>query len=56
VLQLRKQLLEDRHDAGAHTLGWHLAQHKAITLSRATVQRILTRHGTMTRVPFSSGV
>ena len=51
VLRLRKQLLEGGHDAGADTLGWHLAQHHAITLSRATVHRILTRHGAVTPEP-----
>jgi len=51
VLRLRKQLLEDGHDAGADTLGWHLAQHHAITLSRATIHRILTRHGAVTPEP-----
>jgi transposase InsO family protein len=51
VLRLRKQLLEDGHDAGADTLGWHLARHHAITLSRATIHRILTRHGAVTPEP-----
>jgi transposase InsO family protein len=51
VLRLRKQLLEAGHDAGAETLAWHLAQHHAITLSRATIHRILTRHGAITPEP-----
>lgn len=51
VLTLRKELLEAGHDAGAETLGWHLAQHQAITLSRATIHRILTRHGAVTPEP-----
>jgi len=51
VLRLRKQLLEAGHDAGAETLGWHLAHHHAITLSRATIHRILTRHGAVTPEP-----
>jgi transposase InsO family protein len=51
VLRLRKELLEAGHDAGADTLGWHLAQHHAITLSRATIHRILTRHGAVTPEP-----
>jgi transposase InsO family protein len=51
VLRLRKQLTEDGHDAGADTLGWHLAQHHATTLSRATIHRILTRHGAVTPEP-----
>ena len=51
VLTLRKQLLEAGHDAGAETLTWHLAQHHDITLSRATIHRILTRHGAVTPQP-----
>jgi transposase InsO family protein len=51
VLRLRKQLLEAGHDAGADTLGWHLAHHHATTLSRATIHRILTRHGAVTPEP-----
>ena len=31
--------------------GWHLAHHHAITLSRATIHRILTRHGAVTPEP-----
>ena len=51
VLRLRKQLAEDGHDAGAETIGWHLAQHHDLTLSRATIHRILTRHGAVTPEP-----
>lgn len=51
VLRLRKELLEAGLDAGAETIAWHLAQHHAITLSRATTHRILTRHGAVTAEP-----
>lgn len=51
VLRLRKELAEAGHDAGADTLGWHLTQHYATTLSRATIHRILTRHGAITPEP-----
>ncbi|KQW53791.1 transposase [Nocardioides sp. Root1257] len=51
VLRLRKQLLEAGHDAGADTLGWHLTHHHQITLSRATIHRILTRAGVVTPEP-----
>jgi transposase InsO family protein len=51
VLRLRKELLEAGHDAGADTLGWHLTHHHATTLSRATIHRILTRHGAITPEP-----
>jgi transposase InsO family protein len=48
VLGLRKQLTEDGHDAGAETIGWHLTHHHHLTVSRATIHRILTRHGAVT--------
>src|SRR6478609_7789444 len=51
VLRLRQQLHEAGHDAGADTLRWHLQQHHAITISRATVHRILTRAGAITPEP-----
>ena len=51
VLRLRKELLEAGHDAGADTLRWHLTQHHGVTLSRATIHRILTRHGAVTPEP-----
>jgi transposase InsO family protein len=51
VLRLRKELSEAGHDAGPETVGWHLAQHHQVTLSRATIHRILTRHGAITPEP-----
>jgi transposase InsO family protein len=51
VLLLRKQLSESGLDAGADTLGWHLAHHHRITLSRATINRILARHGAVVPDP-----
>ena len=51
VLQLRKQLSEAGLDAGADTIGWHLHHHHAITLSRATINRILVRAGQVTPEP-----
>ena len=51
VLRLRKQLLEAGHDAGAETIAWHLTHHHNLTLSRATIHRILTRHGAITPEP-----
>ncbi len=45
VLRLRKELLEQGHDAGADTLRWHVEHHHQMVLSRATVHRILVRHG-----------
>ena len=51
VLALRKQLTEVGHDAGPETICWHLAQHHDTILSRATVHRILVRHGQVTPEP-----
>ena len=51
VLALRKNLTESGHDAGPDTICWHLTQHHGTTLSRATVHRILTRHGQVTPEP-----
>lgn len=51
VLHLRKRLLADGHDAGADTIGWHLTQHHDLVLSRATIHRLLTRHGAVTPEP-----
>jgi transposase InsO family protein len=45
VLRLRKELVEQGLDAGAHTLCWHLSEHHQITVSPATAWRILSRHG-----------
>jgi transposase len=51
VLRLRKQLHEAGLDAGADTIGWHLTHHHATTVSRATINRILTRAGAVTPEP-----
>ena len=51
VLVLRTQLTDAGHDAGADTIVWHLAHHHDVHLSKATVHRILTRHGTVTPEP-----
>ena len=51
VLRLRKQLAEAGHDAGADTLLWHLQHHHETALSRATIHRILTRHGAVAPEP-----
>jgi transposase InsO family protein len=51
VLTLRKQLIESGHDAGADTIAWHLAQHHGVRLSKATVHRLLARHGEVTPEP-----
>jgi transposase InsO family protein len=51
VLRLRKQLSDAGLDAGADTIGWHLAHDHATALSRATINRILVRAGTVTPDP-----
>jgi transposase InsO family protein len=51
ILTLRKQLDDAGHDAGAETIAWHLTHHHALTVSRATVHRILVRHGQITPEP-----
>lgn len=51
VLRLRKQLDDAGLDAGADTIGWHLTHHHATALSRATINRILTRAGAVTPEP-----
>lgn len=51
VTRLRKQLAEVGLDAGADTIGWHLTHHHQVTLSRATIHRILTAHGAVVPEP-----
>jgi transposase InsO family protein len=51
VLRLRKELTEQGLDAGADTLCWHLTHHHQLSVSRATIHRILTRHGAVTPEP-----
>src|SRR3954464_12579834 len=51
VLRLRKQLDDAGLDAGADTIGWHLARHHGTTLARATTPRILLRAGAATPDP-----
>ena len=51
VLALRHQLTRDGLDAGADTIVWHLAHHHQITLSRATVYRIVRQANLVTPEP-----
>jgi transposase InsO family protein len=51
VVELRKQLTEQGLDAGADTIGWHLAHRHDTTVSRATINRILVRAGQVTPDP-----
>jgi len=45
VVKLRRELAATGLDAGADTIVWHLEHHHQITISRATVYRIVRRHG-----------
>jgi len=51
VVRLRKELTGQGLDAGPETIGWHLVHHHHLTVSRATISRILTRHGLVTPEP-----
>ena len=51
VVRLRKELSEQGLDAGPDTIGWHLAHHHGVTLSRATVARVLTASGLVVPAP-----
>ena len=51
IVRLRKQLSEAGLDAGADTIGWHLAHHHGVEVSRPTINRILVRAGTVTPDP-----
>jgi transposase InsO family protein len=51
VLQLRKDLTDRGLDAGPDTIGWHLTHRHQVTVSRATIHRILSRAGTVTPDP-----
>lgn len=51
VLRLRQQLSDAGLDAGADTIRWHLSDHHAAVVSRATINRILVRAGAVTPDP-----
>lgn len=44
IVALRRQLSAAGLDAGADTIGWHLVHHHQLTVSRATIYRIVRRH------------
>ena len=45
VVELRKRLVEEGLDAGAHTIGWHLHRRHATAPAPSTIWRILVRRG-----------
>ena len=51
VLAERDRLVACGHDAGPETILWHLQRAGAAVPSRATIARILTRHGRVTPAP-----
>lgn len=51
VIELREQLTTAGLDAGADTIAWHLEHHHHITVSRATIYRIVQRAGLITPEP-----
>jgi transposase InsO family protein len=51
IVELREKLTATGLDAGPDTIVWHLAHHHAITVSRATVARHLTKAGLVTPEP-----
>ncbi len=51
VTELREDLVRRGLDAGPKTIVWHLATHRGISVSRATVARVLAREGLVTPQP-----
>jgi transposase InsO family protein len=51
IVRLRTELTAQGHDAGPDTLVWHLAHHHQVTISVATVSRVLTRRGLVVPAP-----
>ena len=51
IIRLRHQLTRQGLDAGAHTIAWHLAEQHQLTMSEATIWRILKAAGLITPEP-----
>jgi transposase InsO family protein len=51
IVAIRDRLVANGHDAGADKIVWYLAHHHDLSVSRPTVNRILTRHGRVTPAP-----
>lgn len=51
IVRVRKELAEAGHDAGPETIAWHLRRHHGHQVSRATINRHLTRAGLITAEP-----
>ena len=50
-MELRSTLTAQGLDAGADTIGWHLEHHHHLTVSRATIYRIIRRASLVTPAP-----
>jgi transposase len=51
IVELRHRLATAGLDGGSDTIGWHLAEHHRITVSRSTIDRTLQRRGLVTPQP-----
>jgi transposase InsO family protein len=51
IVEIRKRLSAQGLDAGADTIGWHLEHHHQLTVSRATIYRIISRAGLVVAEP-----
>ena len=51
VIRTRRQLTDAGLDAGADTIAWHLVHRHQLRVSRATIHRILVRHGLVVTQP-----
>jgi transposase InsO family protein len=51
ILKLRKELSNNGHDAGAHTIAWHLHTHHNTTVHPTTIWRDLKKAGSITAQP-----
>ncbi|MBA3800763.1 MAG: IS481 family transposase [Geodermatophilaceae bacterium] len=51
IIELREKLTSTGLDAGPDTIGWHLAHHHDVTVSRATISRYLTKAGLVAPEP-----
>jgi transposase InsO family protein len=51
IIALRRELTGEGLDAGSDTIGWHLEHHHQLSVSRATIDRTLKRHGLVVPAP-----
>jgi transposase InsO family protein len=51
IVELREKLTATGLDSGPDTIGWHLAHHHGVVVSRATISRHLTARGLVTPEP-----